>query len=218
MKRISDNEIQVMYASLMAEIKARLQRVELEVNLSRIPRSGQEETFKAEFCYLQLRRITELTSVSILLAHNPYDKFRTKALSDIHNAKSLIEQLGKLNADAFPQRTTSDKKMPDGGLVTFDLPAPNFVARDLIGSIYTTACDKMHAGAFRSIMKTRNKTYSWPFIHQSWANLVALLNSHMVILPDKRILHSWLNYQSDELVFCQWLDPVVRQPSLGRHT
>lgn len=208
MDRISDDDIQALYASLMAEVKARLQKIELEINLSRIPSSPQEQTFRAEFCYLQLRRASELTSLAILVAHNPYDRFRTKALADIHNAKNLIEQLGRLNASAFPQRTVSAQPARDGELVTFTMPTPNFEARDLIGGVYITACDKMHAGAFRSILKMRNKTYSWPFINQSWAKLVGLLDSHMVILPDQRVIHAWLNYKSDERVFCQWLDPV----------
>ena len=60
MKKLSDDEIAHLYASLMAEVKSRLQKIHLELSLLKIPKPQVERVYHAEICYLQLRRIAEL--------------------------------------------------------------------------------------------------------------------------------------------------------------
>jgi hypothetical protein len=81
MERIPDEDLALLYASLMSEVKSRLQKLHLDINLQRIPSPHVEKVFRAEVCYLQLRRITEIVAVAVLLAHNPYQAFRNQDLS-----------------------------------------------------------------------------------------------------------------------------------------
>ena len=197
----------MLYASLKAEVKSRLQSLHLETSLFRVPRSRVEQTFRAEFCYLQLRRITEIVSIAVLLVHNPYERFRTKTLTKIYNADELLNALAKLSASAFPQSALSMGKPPyEGGAVHFAIPKPSFDTREAIKEIYTTACDRLHMGSLRTVLKTRSKQYSIDFIKRSFDRLCGLLNSHIIVLPDKRVMHAWMDWASDENVRCQWLD------------
>ena len=62
-----------------------------------------QKTFHAEFCHLQMRRVSELIAIAVLVAHNELPDFRKKELVKDFNADNLLRQLGKLNAEAFPQ-------------------------------------------------------------------------------------------------------------------
>lgn len=207
MDRISDEAITALYASLMAEVKARLQKLHLEINLLKLPTSGSEKTFRAEICYLQLRRITELVAVAVLLVHNPYDEFRSQDLAKIFQADKLLKTLTKLSASAFPQPIGLTKRPPfPGGRLYVALPAPTFDVRDAISEIYTTSCDRLHLGGLHTVLRQRNKQYSGQFIRTSFGRLVTLLDKHVILLPDNRAMLAWVDWESDENVYCQWLD------------
>ena len=213
MKKLSDDEIAHLYASLMAEVKSRLQKIHLELSLLKIPKPQVERVYHAEICYLQLRRIAELVSVGILVAHNPYDKFRNQDLAKIYNPSTLLGALSKLGAAAFPQPIGLTRKPPFGEEpLTFALPRPTFDARDAITETYTIACDRLHLGGLHTVLRQRNKQYSGAFIEQSFHRLAALLDKHVILLPDQRAMLAWIDWGSDENVFCQWLDPPEPRP------
>ena len=132
MDRISDEDISLLYASLMAEVKSRLQNLHLETDLLNALRDPPvQKTFRAELCYFQLRRIAELVSVAVLLVHNPYEEFRNQDLAKIFQADKLLKALAKLSASAFPQRAaTMARPMKTGQLAHIALPRSNFDVRN----------------------------------------------------------------------------------------
>jgi hypothetical protein len=120
-----------------------------------------------------------------------------------------MKTLGKLSASAFPQPAGTVQNPPFDGNVAIDIaiPKPTFDVRDAVRDIYTTSCDKLHLGGLHSVLRNRTKTLSEAFIRASFGQLTTLLNTHLIRLPDHRILMAWLDWESDGNVYCQWLDP-----------
>jgi hypothetical protein len=214
MDRISDENIAKLYASLMAEVKSRLQKLHLEANLLKtLPEPIVQKTFRSESCYLQLRRITELVAVAVLLVHTPYEKFRSQDLAKIFQADKLLKTLAKLSASAVPRPAATVERPPiERVLLTFVMPRPTFDVRDAITDIYKTSCDKLHLGSLHSILRKRNKQYSSQFIWTAFERLTTLLDTHVIVLPDNRIMIAWLDWRTGDNVHCQWLDPSPPQP------
>lgn len=62
---LTDQEVGNQYAELMLEIRSRLREIERQLALSDIAKAKRQQVFATEYCYLQLRRITELVSLAI---------------------------------------------------------------------------------------------------------------------------------------------------------
>src|SRR5581483_4185032 len=179
MVELPDKDILDLYGSLMVEVKARLTATNIQLAATTKETNTAQIRFGAEFCYLQLRRITELVALGVLAAHNPLPEFRTKNLLKAWNPDDLMRQLGNLSKFAFPHRGGSfDMGRPDGGRqVVFS--AQDFASggpRDDICRIYNECSDKLHTGALRAVLKQREKVYSLEFIEESKDTLSDMLN------------------------------------------
>jgi hypothetical protein len=214
MVEIPKDSIPTLYASLMSEVKCRLSSV--EDNLRALPKFKNDQihqTFALEFCYFQLRRITELVSIAILGAHNVAGpSFRTKDFLRSWNAEDLMKQLAKLNIEAFPQRSYFFEPKDDPKVVHLLLPTkPSYEARDEIWRIYVEASDKLHTGGLKLVLKQRNKPYSVPFVRGALTSLVQMLNNHVLQLPNGQRMQAKLQLQQPGPVFCRWMgqEPLV---------
>lgn len=207
MTTLTDDQIGETYADLMLEIKARLHEIEAQLTLEPTKR---RKIFIAEYCYLQLRRIAELTSLAILIAHNPTEEFRAGRLIREWNPDTLLKMIGKLRPAAFPQRGINSHNPPhDRVFIATALETTD--VRDKICAIYTGACDKLHVGALKSRIKG-GTTYDFNDIDQSWRYLVDLLDEHIIYLPDGRIAYTKLGYPDSDGVTVNWVTLPTDDP------
>lgn len=65
-------------------------------------REEPDAFLSVEFAYLQLRRITELMALAVLVAHNQVEDFRTSRFLERWNADTIFGILARLNEDGFP--------------------------------------------------------------------------------------------------------------------
>lgn len=201
---ISDDQIGRIYGDHMIDARERLREIERQMKISDHANTKGEMLFSAEYCYLQLRSIVELVSISILTAHNPFDEFCGSKLIGEYNPSILLKQLGKLHPAAFPHRGFKSEG-PERERVFFATPLETFEARDRMSQIYTTACDKLHLGALKSVLKRGPPSFNFNDIHDDWEYLVQLLNEHIIVLPDKRIIYCKLDYPDGKGITLYWI-------------
>lgn len=217
MVEIPKNEIQDLYGSLMSEVKARLSAVEGQLEILHDPNDGRiPKGFALEFCYMQLRRITELIAVAVLAAHNPIPESRGKSFVKEWNPDTLFNRLKGLNEEAFPQPVHHfDEGRNDvvGEYVQILKPSnPSFEVRDEICRIYNECGDKLHAGHLKSILRDRNKPYSEHFVRQALMKLRGYLHQHVTILPDGSLMQAKLHLDKPGPVHCRWLGQTPQPP------
>ncbi|MDT9597920.1 hypothetical protein [Sphingosinicella rhizophila] len=206
MTKLTPDEVGQKYADLMVEVKLRLLEVERLLAEAHAGSSKVKLVPIAEYCYLQLRRITELVSLAILIAHNPTEAFRAGNLVGEYNPAKLLRALGKLSPAAFPQQGVIAVNPPyDRGFIAAPLHTTD--VRDRLCEIYTTACDKLHAGALKSFLK-RGTAYDFNEIEASTRYLAELLGEHIIYLPDDWIAYAKLNFEAQG-VTVHWYPPKV---------
>jgi hypothetical protein len=208
MTEIPTEDILNLYASLMSEVKARLASVDAQLRSFKQAPDNHHATFIIEFSYLQLRRIAELTALAVLAAHNGIPKFRSKLLVKQWNADALFRQLAKLNPDALPQPAIIPRDA-EIGVIALALLMPGSEQSQVdLCRIYTECGDKLHTGHLRSLLRERNKTYDLKFLKDAFSNLCAMLNNHVIQLPDGRMMHGNLKLEAPGPVHCRWLEPT----------
>lgn len=206
MTKLTPDEAGKKYADLMVEVKLRLLEIERLLAEANAESNKSKLVTMAEYCYFQLRRITELVSLAILIAHNPTEAFRAGKLVGEYNPAKLLKALGKLSPAAFPQRGIIAANPPyDRGFIAAPLHTTD--VRDRLCEIYTIACDKLHAGALKSFLK-RGTTYDFGEIEASTSYLVELLGEHIIYLPDDGIAYAKLNFEAQG-VTVHWYPPKV---------
>lgn len=207
MVSIPDDEVARLYASLMSEIKARLMDAHHVARDKDPAKHNIRRTFEAEQCYHQLRRSTELIAISALTAHNPHPEFRVKELVKEYHPDNLFKQLEKLSDNSFPRAAVVQRGENGDCLITI-LDGEGAPTRRDIAAIYNHSGDRLHAGALRSIVKQRNKTYDFDFIERSLITLAQLLDVHVIRLPDQRALLADLHLDNvSRRVEVEWLFP-----------
>jgi hypothetical protein len=217
MVEIPRNDVQHLYASLMSEVKARLASVEGQLRkLPELKDNKVQQGFLLEFCYMQLRRITELVAVAVLAAHNPIPKFRKKSFVKEWNPDALFKKLAGLNPEAFPQPVHHfDEGQNDivGEYVQILSPSkPLYEVRDEICRIYNECGDKLHAGHLKAIMRDRNKPYSEQYVREAFTNLYKYLHQHVTTLPDGSLMQAKLHLNKPGPVHARWLGPDRTKP------
>lgn len=206
MTKLTQDEVGNKYADLMTEVKLRL--LEIERLLAEADKESSKRRLVpiAEYCYLQLRRITELVSLAILIAHNPTEAFRAGRLVGEYNPAKLLKEIGKLSPAAFPQRGIIAVNPPyDRGFIGAPLHTTD--VRDRLCEIYTIACDKLHTGALKSFLKS-GAAYDFNEIDTSTKYLVEVLSEHIIYLPDDWIAYAKLNLETQG-VTVHWYPPKV---------
>lgn len=201
----------------MAEVKARLSSVEGQLRkMPEFKGDNVQVTFLLEFCYMHLRRITELVALAVLAAHNPIPEFRRNELLKEWNPDVLFKRLGELNPEAFPQPVHHFAERPGaevGEYVQILMPSkPSYGVRDEIRRIYSECCDKLHTGHLKAVLRNRNKPYSSAFVREAFTNLCNYLNQHVTTLPDGSVMQAKLHLTSPQNVQTRWLGPSPPPP------
>jgi len=201
---ISNDEIGHIYREHMVQARSRLLEVERQLEISDNVDTKKEKVFAAEYCYLQLRSVVELVSIAILSAHNAFEEFRGTKLLKEYNPNALLRLIGQLHPAAFPHRGFQSHG-PDGLRTFFAMPIETLEARDRLSRIYVTACDKLHFGALKSVLKRDIRTIDFNNIQDDWAYLVDLLREHVIVLPDNRIVYCKIDYPNGEGIVLYWI-------------
>lgn len=175
-----------LYAQLMEEVKERLDAVEQQSQLAQLTIGKPAGYIHCEYAYLQIRKVIELIGISILLAHNEIDDFRTKVFMKAWNADTLFARLEKLSNDAFPEPSVVqniDEENNTADLLLGDTTGKN---RKKLKAIYVACADGLHAGSLSNLIKSGGKRYNVGNLIE-WKNfLVSLLNHHVILLPDRK--------------------------------
>jgi hypothetical protein len=223
MVEIPKDDIQQLYASLMSEVKARLASVEAGLrDLPKFKGNQVQQGFVLEYCYMHLRRITELVAVAVLAAHNPIPMFREKSFVKEWNPDALFKKLAGLNPEAFPQPVHHFDEGSNelvGDYVQVLMPSnPSFEVRDEICRIYNECGDKLHTGHLKAILRDRNKAYSVVFVREAFTNLYKYLHQHVTTLPDGRLMQAKLHLNKPGPVHARWLGREPQPPPAKRDT
>lgn len=174
-----------IYATIMREIKLRLDAIASAFYRAQKDPGAPAAPLDCEMCYLQLRRCSELIALAALVAHNGIAEFRRKTLMKEWKAADLIKMLADLSNDAFPEPTVIGElnENGDGDLFIESLAGKN---RSILSAIYGGCSDKLHAGNLKRLLSSGGKNYDLNEIHE-WRNfIVGLLNTHAILLPDRR--------------------------------
>jgi hypothetical protein len=208
MVKIPEEAIPGTYRQFMEEVKVRLaaSRTALKAAYRRLERP--DTYLLAEFAVMQVRRITELVALGVVVAHNEIDDFRTNKLVDQWNADALFGQLAKLSDTAFPEPFTVTATDKDGNASIFINPE-NHMTKAELTSIYNKCGSLLHSGKLKSLGKP--KRYDLGEIQQWCIRLIRLLDHHVILLPGmQRSMIVFMAHEPDGHVHCQ-LSPLVKE-------
>ena len=200
MTTISPTSLPGLYAALMEEVKER--RDAASKTLARAHNDDPPYSYlDIEFCYLQVRRICEALALAVLVAHNDLDGFRSKDLMKEYKADALFSDLTKLNSTAFPRcaRFAPDQ---EPGMFVATIANEGLLTKEGLAKIYHTCADGLHAGSLRRMLNHGPKRYNVSDV-VSWLNqIVRLLDVHVVVLPDGRMMTVEMTGGANGAVIC----------------
>jgi len=118
--------------------------------------------------------------------------------------------LSRLSDDAFPEPTTITNRRPDGE-ADLIIESKAHENRKALNDIYGWCGDRIHPGSLKSLLKAGGKRYDFGEIAK-WKNfLVKLLNTHAVLMPDrKNVMVVFMRNDPDGDVNCKFL-PISRE-------
>lgn len=209
MVQIPEASIPAIYARFMEQVKVRIAAAQKAMH-DTYERRGEPDAFlTSEFAVLQIRRVTELIALAVLVAHNEFAEFRTNKFVEEWNADTIFARLAKLSNTAFPEPFTIGPIENDQADILID--ATGHLTKSELGSIYHQCGERLHTGALKKLLK--RKPYELGEI-QGWCNrIVRLLDHHVVLLPGmKKSMIVIMSSNPDGKVLCR-LETLVRHPS-----
>ena len=191
---------------MMREIKLRLDATEDAFQRANRDVSNPKAILECEFCYLQLRRCCEVVALATLLAHNGIEEFRSARLLEKWHGAELLTLLAKLSDDAFPEPTVVSN-LDHEGVADLHIEAKASENRKELNEIYGKCGDKLHAGSLKSLLSAGGKHYDLGEIRKWRGFFIQLLNSHAILLPDRKAVMVVFMSHADEGedVRCQFL-------------
>lgn len=198
-------EIGGLYASLMEDLKVRLELIQ-NVLRGEWESPSTPDWVSLEVGYLQLRQSCEIIALATLVAHNEFPEFRSKTLIKNWKASSIFTSLLKLNEHAFPRPVDIHLDYHGPGQHHVATPLPTFGATNL-ADVYHACGDRLHVGSLQRLLARKVPIYDRREI-RAWHNeLVKLLTTHMVMLPEIRsTLIVILKHVDDGNVHCIFAD------------
>ena len=154
-----------------------------------------------EFCYLQVRRICEMLALAVLIAHNEIDGFRSKKLMKEWNADALFGELSKLNATSFPRAA---RFAPDdqAGVYVATIANEGMLTRAGLTKIYHACSQGLHAGSLRRMLEHGPLRYNVTDVVSWLHEIVRLLDTHVVMLPNGKMMTVEMTGGPDDSVIC----------------
>lgn len=212
MVKLPEDTIPQIYARFMEEIKIRLEATTKALNDAH-DKKGQANAFMfAEFAYLQVRRVTELIALSVLVAHNEIEDFRTKRFIKEWDPKTIFARLAHVSDTAFPEPFRVGDTDANGVAEIF-INTDGHLTKPGLATIHHKCSEQLHAGTLKSLI--HGKSYDIGEI-QGWSREISkLLDHHVVMLPEmKRTMIVFMAKHPDGKVSCA-LTNLVRKLPLG---
>ena len=174
--RTPKNETAEMYASIMTEIKVRIEAINQGTN-SRLPLPAP---LVKEFCHLQIRMICELVALGCLVAHGDIEATKSNKCQGEYSAQRIMDSLEKLHPDFFP-RSYRQKPHRGGRVVEFDHPEAPAMTKDEFLRLYNDCGEILHRGNLKKLLTQRSPIQvHYPDITAKAQRLVDLLKLHVV--------------------------------------
>lgn len=201
------------YTQFMEQIKVRLEAVARALHNANAQRDNVNGFLQAEFACLQIRRVTELVAVAVLVAHNQYESFRTAKLTKEWNPDALFSRLTRLNKEGFPLPFEMGETDSDGIAEIF-IQDSCYLNRESFCRIYHDCSRLLHAGSLKDMIEGKTR-YDLGVIQEWRKQLMRLLNNHLILLPErKRTMIVLMAKAPDENVQCV-LHEMAQTEELG---
>lgn len=187
-----------LYANLMDEVKLRVNCIDsAATGKMRFP-----NPIVREFCYLQLRMLCELISLSCLVAHGDITFLQPHKLGRSYSADEILDRLTKLRAHFYPiaVRQTILAGPPRSFQLEPVEPSP-FSKDDLI-KLYSETHKYLHRGSLKKLLSSETPidvTINLPEIVK-WAQRINdLLSSHVIAINSDRVILCILRNVDDNM-------------------
>jgi len=174
-----------LYATLMGEIKTRVQSIYVSLSRIKADRNAPTAFTDVESCVLQIRFICELVALGALLAHEGLGL--NKRLRKDWNAEAIFDALSKVNPHCFPHPVKAERDAT--GRLNIGSPPGLFLNRQGLQKIYSECGRLLHRGSLKQAPIGFAKNYDVDEINVWLNELKKLLSDHVVlILPEGQIL------------------------------
>jgi hypothetical protein len=170
-----DRERQLaLYLSIMEEAKTRVDAINVVLRGS----TGLAERVAAEFCFLQIRMLCELTALGCLVVHGEIEE--TKTLSKVWAADEIVRRLERLNPTFYPWPVVFTNPKP-GHWHLEDFPNDNYLKQTEFGKLVGITGDILHKGSLRRLEKGINSAECTIERALHWGQkVVNLINQHRI--------------------------------------
>lgn len=173
------------YCDLIEEIKRRI----LVAETAKDSRLGMPDRFAYEFCYLQLRMISELIGLSCLLAHGDIIPDQLGSLSKEWSAGKIFKKLENIHQHFYPTAVKFQFRDPENdprGPITGQLVADGFLKKKDLLKLYHRCGEALHRGALRKLAllhETNMSATELDEIRSYRFQIYGLLAGHWIALP-----------------------------------
>jgi len=165
-----------LYRSIMEEARTRVDAINVVLRGA----TGLAERAAAEFCFLQIRMLCELTALGCLVAHGEIEK--TKTLSKIWAADEIVKRLERLNPTFYPRPVVFTNPQP-GHWHLEDFPNENYLKQAEFGKLVGITGDILHKGSLGRLAKGHNSAECTIERALHWGQrVVNLINQHRIEL------------------------------------
>lgn len=180
-----------LYGSLMSEARLRLETAQRATKGS----TGLIAPLVEDFCYLQIRKITEIIAICCLVAHG--DIKATTKLHGTWKAEEIVKRLSELNPYFFPtpQRHKAEYGVGYAGVIEgpearTGADRTNYLTKDGLIKIYVNCGGKLHRGSLKALLKEGpvSLKISFPQIEADLALIWELLRNHAIFLSDHKTM------------------------------
>jgi hypothetical protein len=134
------------YCNLMKEVRWRVESISTLLNTP----IGLHPQLMREFCFIQLRKICEITGLACLVAHGDITASFGKDLQKAHEPGRVLGALERVHADFFPVPIVP-VAVP-GGVFLETYTKPYMTKPELI-ALWGRCGDILHRGSFKTLMK-----------------------------------------------------------------
>lgn len=184
MALMSEQEIAKAYCTLMQEARTRLEVIRhISQNDAKFP-----TPIVREICYLQLRLLCEIVAVCCLVAHG--DVGTTRALRKTYEPRKIIDKLGQLNPNFYPQpinQTTTDYGTHKGHRIEPTPNAEHLTKQELV-RLWDRCGDVLHRSPMvKAIKLQRFDSHDAADIRTWFTKILGLLDHHWItLIPNEK--------------------------------
>ncbi|WP_072376509.1 hypothetical protein [Hyphomicrobium sp. NDB2Meth4] len=178
-----------LYAALMEELKVRIECIEQAL----AGRTGFPPPIVREFCYLQLRLLSELIALSCLVAHGDIAGLQSHKSGRAWSADEILKRLTELRPHFYPITVKQTKAEKEEKGVNYHLTPvePSPLPKDEVLKLYAKTHPHLHRGNLRKLLSAKTPLemeINAPEIRQWVGKFRLLLGTHMIALNEENVI------------------------------